>query len=963
MYQSNIFDSLICIVSANRTLAKIIKEQCLLYGFSNVVILHNWDQLTYSLFSSLPDIIVSDCFPVLNHSRIPLILKNQNSYYESLPVILYSLSEEEVSSAVPPDGLSIVASLHEREEQQRLLEIIHEEVEKNVMDVESLNIPSGPTHLNLLVITKDPKMSSDIRKRLHMEGYYVSLINNIKDAMTYIQGISPHAVLLDYDMPGLNALSFFAWIREHFSELVVIIMAESQAPDFVTELLRAGARLYLPKPLDFEMLPALCRTALKKRRKNMLIAEGADLPETSLESGLEAKEIENLKMLKESEENYRTLVNASGDIIFRVTPQGIMNFATPAVEEQLGYTQKDLEEEHINVSKFVHSLDLIRVMAGIRQVIRGSSIQGLECRLMHKDKVHFRWYSINCYPMYNSEKKFVGVGGIARDIASIKEFEEKTQKQNERLSTLNSIAGIVNRSLELGKILDEVIAQVLHIMHFQAGSIFLNDPESGTLVLESSQTQSGESDSVSLLEENLSKACRACQTFKEHISECAAPIVIADIAVQPEFSGSGLIEMGFRSLIGAPLISKKTILGVLVLLSNELRQLPQDDLDLLTSIGNQIGMTIDNISLYQQELQARERLEDLNKLKDDFVAIVSHDLRSPLTAILGATEILLSDEYMDPPLHQEQRELVESIQEMGEQQLNMVNDLLDLAKIESGKLELKPTLSQLENVIGTCSKTHKVLAENKNISLSTTVVGRVPKIMADVPKISQVINNLISNAIKFTEPGGEVKIQLEKDDATVKVSVFDSGQGMKPEELQLLFNKFKQLKNRGTGGERGTGLGLSICKNLIELHHGEIWAESRYGIGSTFAFTLPITDNVILIIDDSLFVVKSLEKILREHTAGHMTVKYALSGAEGLKLMEELSPVVIILDYMMPDMNGIEVFQHLQQRLGNRMPPTIFMTASQDLEVRRDIFELGAVDYLQKPVNVNDFLPRLSRFL
>ena len=957
MYQSNIFDGLIHIVSENQTLAKIIKEQCILYGFSNVTILPNWDQFLYHLFKAIPDIIISDRFPDLPSSQIPDILENRSSYYESLPVILYS-SGDEISEKDAPAGLTIVASLHEREEQYRLLEVIHEELEKNILDLESIETTPVATHLNILVITKDPRLSSGIRKSLQAEGYYVSIINNGKEAMTYIQGISPHVVLLDYDMPQLSGLSFFYWIRETFPELAVIIMADNQTPELASELLRAGVRLYLPKPFEFDILPSLCRTALKKPNKKAPGMEDSDLSPPSI--GLEAQELEELRMLKKSEENYRTLIDASGDLIFRITPQGILNFASPAVEEQLGYTQEDLEEEHINVSKFVHALDLIRVMAGIRQVIRGSSIQGLECRLMHKDKVRFRWYSINCYPMYNSERKFVGVGGIARDIASLKEFEEKTQKQNERLSALNSIAGIVNQSLDLHEILHKVIAQVLEIMRFQAGSIFLREPDSEILVLQSCQTEQGGSSAV--LETKLLEACSVCKGLKEKVFESASPVMIAEISAHPDLADSGLPDMGFRSLISIPLNSKDVVLGILILLVEEQRQLNQDDLDLLTSIGNQIGMAVDNIGLYQQELKARERLEELNKLKDDFVAIVSHDLRSPLTAILGASEILLSEEYMEPPLAPDQRELVENIQSMGEQQLHLVNDLLDLAKIESGKLELNPTVTDLEKVIKQCHNTLKVLAENKNISLKTNFAEQVPKIMVDVPKISQVINNLVSNAIKFTAPGGEVTIRLEKDDIFVKISVSDTGEGMQPEELQLLFNKFQQLKSRGTSGERGTGLGLSICKNLVELHQGEIWAESRPGIGSTFSFTLPITDNVILVIDDSLFVVKSLEKILLENVE-HITVKYALSGTEGLALMEKLSPVVVILDYIMPDMDGGEVFRRLRQRLGNKMPPTIFLTASQDLDVRRDIFELGAADYLQKPVDINDLLPRLSRFL
>ncbi len=176
----------------------------------------------------------------------------------------------------------------------------------------------------------------------------------------------------------------------------------------------------------------------------------------------------------------------------------------------------------------------------------------------------------------------------------------------------------------------------------------------------------------------------------------------------------------------------------------------------------------------------------------------------------------------------------------------------------------------------------------------------LPRLRIDVPKISQVINNLVGNAIKFTNPGGKVTIRLEKaEEHTLKISVEDTGEGIQPEHLSLLFNKYQQIKTQGTRGERGSGLGLAICKNLVELHNGAIWAESRVGIGSTFTFTLPVTEAVIVIIDDSLFVVKSLESILTKHVP-HVKVRYALNGDDGMNLIEEANPVVVILDYMMP---------------------------------------------------------------
>ncbi len=825
--QQSIFGSRILIVSENQSLANILKEQCMLYGFSNVHITSSWKTLGRSLEQEIPDIIVTDQIPGQDEQARDLI-PSTLSISVPLPVIFYAVAPDPEQISLP-HGFTVAATLFSREQQQQLLEIIHAEMDKRFVDTAPL-----PEH-------DAPPIPSEIPK----------------DAEQY---------------------------RRLFHEFI---------------------------------------------------------------------------RLKESEENLRTLVDTSGDIVFRISPQGIVNFTSPAVQEQLGYTREDLEKERINIAKFVNPQDLMRVMAAIRQVIRGNSIKGLECRLMHQDRAHFHWYSINCYPMYNKLKQFVGVGGIARDIGSIKKFETRIQKQNERLATLNTVARIVTQSLNLDDILTNVLDTVLEIVYVQAGSMFLFASGTDDLILKSCRrysAQEGATDCTQIAQQHIT------QKIQEKVCESTMPRVLEDLEADPIFQGTEFVNMGIRSLVSIPLKSKDVLLGTMLLYSTEQREIDGDDLQLLVSIGNQVGMMIENITLYQQEQQARERLEELNKLKDDFLSIVSHDMRSPLTAILGASELLLDDMFLETPLSQEQRELVDNIHTMGQQQLHLVNDLLDLAKIESGKLELNPTRTYLHVVAEQCYTTLKLLAEKKNISMTFSAQNDLPKVSFDVPKISQVINNLVGNAIKFTKPGGTITLSVQQENDDVLVSVSDTGEGIEPEHLSGLFSKFQQLKSVGTGGERGSGLGLSICKNLVELHQGKIWVESRIGVGSTFSFTLPITEDVILIIDDSPFVVRSLEKILLEHIR-HIKVVHALNGPEGIERVEELSPLVIVLDYMMPDMNGIEVFQEMLNRFGMNVPPTIFLTASQDLDVRRRIFELGADDYLQKPVDIHDLLPRISRFL
>lgn len=951
---SNIFESAIAIVSNNRTLANILRDQCLLYGFTHTTIFTDWDTLLPTFSQHVPDIIVSDQPPTFRHETLSAYPAHI-SLYDMIPVVLYSQGQETSLQEAIPEGLTIVASLHGRDEQQRLLEVIHEELDKRYFDIGKYTFSQPTLHLNIVIGTNDRDLGAQMRQVLEQQGYYVSVVENGTEALTHIEGIYPHVVFLDEHLPELNGLTVFQWIKSVSPNTVVLLMGDSDSPELVTELLKAGVHSYLHKPFAVESLPILCQGIAQIYRSPKETEDKKLAPEPEQAEQTQ----EELDTLRKSEENLRTLINASGDIIFQITPQGFLNFATPAVQEQLGYSWVDLEEERINIAKFVHPEDFIRVMVGIRQVIRGSAIKGMECRLMHQDKTQFRWYSINCYPMYNSQRQFVGVGGIARDIGSIKSFEQQIRKQNERLAALNEIARIVSQSLDLNEILRDVTDKVLEIIRLQAGGIFLFDPETRQFHLRSCRVdQQTSPDQKALLEQ-----CRLHEVFPSLLDEQKEPVVIHDIAGHPHLSRTIFADIGFQTLLTVPLKSKDVLIGMMVLLSREQRLLQENDTQLLISLGNQVGMMIENIKLYQQEMQAKQRLEELNKLKDDFVAIVSHDLRSPLTAILSASEILLNDGFMDRALTDEQKELVGNIQSMGNQQLQLVSDLLDLAKIESGKLELNRSIIDIRTIAQQCYNALAVLADNKNITLNFVAEPDLPKISVDAPKIRQVINNLISNAIKFTEPGGMVTLRIDTEQhKQIRIAINDTGQGIEPEHLRLLFNKFQQVRSHGTHGERGTGLGLSICKNLVELHQGEIWAESRVGVGSTFIFTLPVPERIILIIDDSLTVIKAMKGMILPNLK-YIDVKYAMNGQEGLKLIEQTFPAVLIMDYMMPEMDGLSTFRELKKRYGARVPPTIFLTATRDLEVKRQIFELGADDYLEKPVDVSDLLPRLSRFL
>ena len=934
-------------------MANILREQSLLYGFTHTEVCANWETLLSTFPDMIPDLIVTDHVPD-NSLNLAHPLFPDYTVDDMIPVILYTHADHSAAGRPTPGLFNPVASLHGREEHQRLLEVVHAELDKRVFDVGEFVVNAPISHLNIVAATADNSLYGAMRKVFERQGYYSTIASDADDIMHIIQGVYPHVVFLDEELEHLDSIAMFQTITVTLPDTAIILIGTNNSAEHVAEIVKSGIRNYLTKPIDAGEVLNVCReigTAIATVQE-----QDSSLPERDQHQKL----YQEFLALKKSEENLRTLINTSGDIIFQITPQGFLNFATPAVQDQLGYSERDLEEERINIAKFVHPSDFIRVMVGIRQVISGGAIQGLECRLMHHDRVESRWYSINCYPMYTSERQFVGVGGIARDISSIKGFEQEIRTQNARLATLNDIAGIINQSLNLETILRDVLDKVLQSLTLRAGGIFLFDQASETFIQRTCRIHS---EALTEETQKLLHSCALHDMLPTGVFKTNAPTVIHNLAAHPLLSRTFLADIGFHTAISIPLISKDTLLGIMLLMTDEQRAVPDDDIHMLVSIGNQIALAIDNIALYQQEKQAKKRLEELNTLKDDFVAIVSHDLRSPLTAILSASEILLNDEFMDRPLTVEQKELMNNIQFMGHQQLDLVNDLLDLAKIESGHIEITTALVDICKVAQECYTPLGVLADTKNITLNFLTAPELPKVNIDEPKIRQVLNNLMSNAIKFTEPGGMVTLRIGTDDnACLKISISDTGDGIEPVDLRLLFNKYQQVRERGTEGEKGTGLGLAICKNLVELHQGEIWVESRVGVGSTFIFTLPIPERTVLIIDDSLTVIKAIRDMIAKAVPG-VGVKYALNGPDGLALVEKTSPSAIILDYVMPDMDGLATFRALKHRYGSRVPPTIFLTGSQDLEVRRQIFELGAADYLQKPIDAVDLLPRLSRFL
>jgi signal transduction histidine kinase len=386
----------------------------------------------------------------------------------------------------------------------------------------------------------------------------------------------------------------------------------------------------------------------------------------------------------------------------------------------------------------------------------------------------------------------------------------------------------------------------------------------------------------------------------------------------------------------------------------------------------------------QQLQEAYEDLKKLDTMKDAFLSSVSHELRTPLTSIRSFSEILLSYDEVAP---EDRREFLEIINSESERLTRLINDLLDLSRIESGKMVWHDDLMSLAEVIRETARTQHCALGEKSLRLTLDLPEDLPFVFADRDRIHQVVANLLGNAIKFSFEGGEIRMGAEVFEGKrsreasewIKVSVSDEGVGIEEKDREFIFDKFRQgLTDHLTEKPKGTGLGLPICKEIVAYYDGNLWVESREGGGSTFFFTLPavpesmrpvegiqppedlVADNgkkTILLVDDNY----NMRKLLRyQFQHWGYRVLEAATGSEALEKVHRTPVDLITLDLMMPTMSGYDLLGALTEDLTTKDIPVLIISVVEDKE-KGILF--GASDYLNKPFRQEALIEKVQSLL
>jgi signal transduction histidine kinase len=405
----------------------------------------------------------------------------------------------------------------------------------------------------------------------------------------------------------------------------------------------------------------------------------------------------------------------------------------------------------------------------------------------------------------------------------------------QELQALGEVGQALNSSLDLETVLSTIVTRASRFARADACTVYEYDEARGELLLRATHE---------LDEEVVAVARRSPIRRGEGVAGRLAltrqPVEIPDIAEEGAYTGplrDVLLRTGNRALLGVPLLHEDRLVGALTVNRKSPGRFAPETIALLTTFASQSALAIQNARLFREIAEKSRELEAASKHKSEFLANMSHELRTPLNAILGFSEVL--QEGMFGEVNEKQSEYLHDILESGRHLLSLINDILDLSKIEAGRMELDVADFDLPNAIENSLILVRERASRRGIALGHAVDASLGTVRADERKLKQVLLNLLSNALKFTPEGGRVDVRAEGRGDVAEISVTDTGVGIAPEDLETIFEEFRQVGAVEKKVE-GTGLGLALARRFIELHGGTMWVKSEVGSGSVFAFTLPI---------------------------------------------------------------------------------------------------------------------------
>ncbi|MBF0449076.1 MAG: PAS domain-containing protein [Magnetococcales bacterium] len=675
--------------------------------------------------------------------------------------------------------------------------------------------------------------------------------------------------------------------------------------------------------------------------------------------------------LKESEENYRSLVGNVPGVVYRCSfdSDWTMHFISNAIVELSGYPAEDfIQNQTRSFASIIYPEDTAMVDQIIQKAVLVKEAYEIEYRIIHSDG-KIRWIYERGYGTQYRDGKPKWLDGIIVDISERRQAESATKSAYQTQKVISDLLQISLKPLPLVEQLQHALSLILPLnssMDQSSGAIFLLDPENNELIL---SAQEG-------LEKGLLKHCATVPAGRCLCGQALATntVVFADrLDFRHETRCEMMRDHGHYCV---PIHSDDQILGVLCLYLEAGTVRNELDISTLVTITSTLAGIIQRNRLDESLKQARITAEEATQAKSEFLAAMSHDIRTPMNAILGMGEVL-----KESPLDSNQKSALRVLTHAGENLLSLINDILDLSKIEAGQLHLEQTSFDFHELIDGVQQIFLQTAKSKGLDLELNITNNCQQwVLGDPQRLRQVLINLLGNAIKFTTVGKVSLLVESQSNETVRISVTDTGIGISAQQLEHIFDPFRQAEETTSRRFGGTGLGLSICSRLLKAMGGEIKVSSTTGKGSTFSFDIhlpesdkpqirerlsrPVGEEVnverrklnlgvskrILLVDDAEDNRMVISAFLRDTTC---LIIEAVNGEEAVKAYKAQDIDLILMDVQMPVMGGIEATTKIrswEKEQGRSSTPIVALTANAMREDIEKTKEAGCNLHLSKPI-------------
>jgi signal transduction histidine kinase len=562
---------------------------------------------------------------------------------------------------------------------------------------------------------------------------------------------------------------------------------------------------------------------------------------------------------------------------------------------------------------------------------------------------------------------FAAQAAIAiRNVDLVRDLRARTTELADKvgqLEALREIGHVVNSSLDLDEVLTTIVTHAVQLTGTDGGSLLELDTASQAFRIRAAFGTTTDllrrlgATHISLDNSLVGRACLEGLPQMEEDLETAV--------LDPHLAQ--LKDAGWRSVLAVPIQHEAEILGALVVRRRSSGGFSTETAELLQTFAGQSALAIVNARLFGELHRRTGELAVASRHKSEFLASMSHELRTPLNAVIGFSEVLLERMFGD--INDRQEDYLRDILASGRHLLELLNDILDLSKVEAGRMELDPATFSVRDSLEQSLAQVRERAAAHSVELDLEVDPDVGQVTTDELRFRQVVLNLLSNAVKFSRDGGQVSVRASMEGDDLRIAVSDTGVGIDPADRERIFESFQQA-GRARGRTEGTGLGLTLCRRIVELFGGRIWLESELGRGSTFSFTVPLTDSradraragslpaeapLVVVVEDDR---RSMDLVTLYLEGAGVRVVAAHDGLTGLAAVRDHRPAAVVLDIRLPGMDGWRVLEALKSDPVTAEAPVVVVTM---LDERPQAVALGAAEYLVKPVGRDDVLAALQR--